>query len=790
MRNTVLLRTKLFLMGLFISVSLSAQVTDYYEYTFEKAEWKKSGIVILNNISWDAQGDNDNSWISDQTYGQQFGTGTNPVRELSITTSGFDKTIKKITITTKGANDISATLEVLVGGKSFGEVQNLTSKLISYTFPGSAQGEVVLKWSQPISSKAIYLKKISVESVDETKVAAPQLTPAGGTAEAPLLIEYGTPIHLSSKTPDALFYDEDGAEIKSPVLITIPRQRIKVQAVLAGMDSSAWTEAWYSPRLAAPTIVLNEFSGRDSVIIRANPVATIYYAIADGEYQQGHSPVRFPITHDMEVRAYARFDTLVSEETRINFSDITPQLYEVWFKESFDRSCGLGGNDDQWTKGYTSVNPKDYPEWTFGDKTYNAYHCLRLGTTEVGGSITTPALNVTGDFILAFRAGLWKGIPAKDFKVTVSDPKQSTSVTIQSESFTTFRVPLENLNSQSKITLSCVDRFYIDDIMLLKAVGESVDPQREIVIFNATPRNLYRFFMEYPDSGPLNLAYAELSSLATITLPQPANRLIYSRASHNLAANVVVYDSCAHFRLTDLLPVAITTPFHADTVSYARSAYRDGNWESLMLPFNLSKSRMPESYHFAKFSELSPDNTLVKFIPADTLAAHTPYLMRYASSPTDTKETVLFSTTDASITPPLPQADFTGVYHRTGTSGKYILGMKDNKVIFGRGGSASYVSPFRAYLDLELPAESGPLRIVHQSDQTTGLQNSDLSKSWSWHSSRKGTLILTTPVAAHFLFTTIDGRIIRSLPLAPGTHRIDHLPSGVVIINKRKTVVL
>lgn len=789
MRNTVLLRTKLFLMGLFISVSLSAQVTDYYEYTFEKAEWKKSGIVILNNISWDAQGDNDNSWISDQTYGQQFGTGTNPVRELSITTSGFDKTIKKITITTKGANDISATLKVLVGGKPLGDEQNLTSYLTSYTFSGSAQGEIVLKWEQSPSSKAIYLKKISVETVDENIVAAPQFTPAGGTAEAPLLIEYGTPIHLSSETPDARFYDEDGAEIKSPVLITAPRQRIKVQAVLPGMDSSAWTEAWYSPKLAAPTIVLNEFSGRDSVIIRANPVATIYYAIADGEYQQGHSPVRFPITHDMEVRAYARFDTLVSEEARITFSDIIPQLYEVWFKESFDYVCGVGGNDNRWN-GYVDMKPNTDSEWNLGEVAHQSYHCIHLGNTKAVGSITTPPLNVTGDFILAFRAGLWHNIKAANLTITVSDTKEKTFAEIKPGKFTSCRIPLKNLTPNSKITIGNSLSFYIDDIMLLKAVGESVDPQREIVIFNATPRNLYRFFMEYPDSGPLNLAYAKLSSLATITLPHPANRLIYSRASHNLTANVVVYDSCAHFRLTDLLPVAITTPFHADTVSYTRSAYRDGNWESLMLPFNLSKSRMPESYHFAKFSELSPDNTLVKFIPADTLAAHTPYLMRYASSPTDTKETVLFSTTDASITPPLPQADFTGVYHRTGTSGKYILGMKDNKVIFGRGGSASYVSPFRAYLDLELPAESGPLRIVHQSDQTTGLQNSDLSKSWSWHSSRKGTLILTTTVAAHFLFTAIDGRIIRSLPLAPGTHRIDHLPSGVVIINKRKTVVL
>ena len=780
-------------MGLLISVPIAAQKTEIYEYAFQKAEWQRPGTVVLNEISWEAQSSNTATWSGGSPIGQQIGTGNNPARDLSITTSDFHKTIEKIIVTTNGATGIDASLEVSVGGNQFGEKQDLSATSTAFSFSGSAKGTIVLKWTQPKSSKAIYLKYISVQTVDEITVATPQFTPAGGTADAPVFVEYGTPVHLSSKTPEARFYDEDAVEITSPVLIATPNQRIKVKAVHAGMNDSDWTEEYYSPQLAAPAIALNTLKEQlvpDSVVIRANPAATVFYSIDNGEYQQAPSPVSFPIIHDMEVRAYARFDTLVSEEARITFSDIIPQLYEVWFKESFDRSCGLGGNDSLWENGYTSVNPKDYPEWTFGDKTYNAYHCLRLGTTEVGGSMTTPELNVAGDFILAFRAGLWHNIEAGNLTITVSDTKEKTFAEIKPGKFTSCRIPLKNLTTKSKITIGNLKSFYIDDIMLLKAVGESIDPQREIVIFNATPRNLYRFFMEYPDSRPLNLAYAELSSLATITLPQPTNRLIYSRASHNLTANVVVYDLCAHFRLTDLLPVAITTPFHADTVSYTRSAYRDGNWESLMLPFNLSKSRMPESYHFAKFSELSPDNTLVKFIPADTLAAHTPYLMRYASSPTDTKETVLFFTTDASITPPLPQADFTGVYHRTGTSGKYILGMKDNKVIFGRGGSASYVSPFRAYLDLELPAESGPLRIVHQSDQTTGLQNSDLSKSWSWHSSRKGTLILTTPVAAHFLFTTIDGRILRSLPLAPGTHRIDHLPSGVVIINKRKTVVL
>lgn len=780
-------------MGLIISLSVSSQTASYYyEYTFQKLEWGKCGIALLEGISWNAQGNNDLSWTYDSNYGQKFGSASNPVKDLSISTSGFDKTIKKIIVTTNGAKDIAATLEVSVGGKPFGSLQNITSTLTSYTFSHSegASGTVVLKWNQPKTSKAIYLKSISVESVDDTKVAAPLFTPVGGTSEAPLLVEYGTPVYISSKTPDARFYDEGGAEINAPVLITVPNQQIKAKATLAGMQDSDWSEAWYSPRLAAPTIELNEPSVPDSIIIRANPAATVFYSIDDGEYLQSPSPVRFPITRDMKVRAYARIETLVSEETNITFSDIAPQLYEVWFKESFDRSSGLGGNDNRWANGYGSVEPNIYPEWNLGDKAYNAYHCLRLGTTEVTGSITTPALNVTGDFILAFRAGLWKDISAKELTITVSDPKQSTSVTIKSGLFTTFQVPLENLNSQSQITISGVGRFYIDDIMLLKAPGETLDPQKEIVIFNATPRNLYRFFSEYPDSGPLNLAYARLGSLATITLPKPDNRLIYSRTSHNLDANVVVYDSCAHFRLTDYLPVTITTPFHADTVSYIRSAYRDCNWESLILPFNLPKAQMPASFRFAKYSELSSDNAQVSFLTVDTLAAHTPHLMRYTASPSDMQAPVLFRAFHTTITPPLPQTDFTGVYRRTNTADKYILGMKDNKVIFGRGTAASYVLPFRAYLDVVLPAESGPLRIIHQSDQTTGLQNSDLSKSWSWHSPRKGELFLTTPVAAHFFFTTIDGRIIRSLPLAPGSHRIDHLPSGVVIINKRKTVVL
>ena len=138
-----------------------------YSYTFTNAVWTPTsgfGNQTISNITWNAAGDG-GYFGYESARGQQFGSGSAPCSLLTLKTSGISGTITQITINTSGANDINAQFSVSVGGTPFQHGQNtsvsLTNTATSYTFTGSASGEIQLNWTQT-SSKALYIKSIEI----------------------------------------------------------------------------------------------------------------------------------------------------------------------------------------------------------------------------------------------------------------------------------------------------------------------------------------------------------------------------------------------------------------------------------------------------------------------------------------------------------------------------------------------------------------------------------------------------------------------------------------------------
>ena len=166
MRKTTFLKTLLLSLGfLFVNISVFA---DTYTYTVTASQWTTVGSANLNSVSWNLAA----IWKTgtayfgyDATRGQQIGSSTNYATAASLTTAAISGTIVSVKINTSGASSTNATVGVSVGGSAFlnGTTSSptLTSSAADYTFTGSANGSVVISWTQT-SAKALYFKSIEI----------------------------------------------------------------------------------------------------------------------------------------------------------------------------------------------------------------------------------------------------------------------------------------------------------------------------------------------------------------------------------------------------------------------------------------------------------------------------------------------------------------------------------------------------------------------------------------------------------------------------------------------------
>jgi len=139
-----------------------------YSATITSQVWSAYGSQTLTGVSWTAAATGGAYWGYDGTKGQQFGSGSSPAKPLTLSTSGISGTISSISIGTSGAKDVAATIGVTVGGSAYGgAAKSITASNATYTFTGSASGEIIFTWTQT-SSKALYLKSISVDYSSKT----------------------------------------------------------------------------------------------------------------------------------------------------------------------------------------------------------------------------------------------------------------------------------------------------------------------------------------------------------------------------------------------------------------------------------------------------------------------------------------------------------------------------------------------------------------------------------------------------------------------------------------------
>ena len=139
------------------------------------------------------------------------------------------------------------------------------------------------------------------------------------------------------------------------------------------------------------------------------------------------------------------------------------------FYESFDECDGTGGNDDQWNGSIASSEfVPDNDGWE-SDKAYGAYQCAKFGTSSKKGAATTPAITISNEAKLTFKAGAWdSNKDGTTLNLTVSDGTvDPVSVEMTKGAFNDYEVTISATGDVTITFEANKGRFFLDDVLVM-----------------------------------------------------------------------------------------------------------------------------------------------------------------------------------------------------------------------------------------------------------------------------------------------------------------------------------
>lgn len=162
----------------------------------------------------------------------------------------------------------------------------------------------------------------------------------------------------------------------------------------------------------------------------------------------------------------------------------TATAQDIVFQETFDKCDGTGGNDNAWsgdvakTEITNSIDQwTDVSGWT-GIKVYKGDRCIKLGTGSAQGSITSPALNFTGDATLTVKARAWNN-DKETITLSISEGTLSTTeITVNNASGTSWTeasIQITGATPTTTITFNAAQkskaRFLLDDVTITQSTS-------------------------------------------------------------------------------------------------------------------------------------------------------------------------------------------------------------------------------------------------------------------------------------------------------------------------------
>lgn len=172
-------------------------------------------------VSWKSK----SYWGDLISKGTQIGSASNPASGIVLTGSSVPGTITNVTVNTSVANGGTTNVSVKVGESSFtvgeGESESATLQTseTDYIFKGSASGDVVITWTQPNTSKAIYVKSITITYEEASSSPLSSITLSGNY---PTTFMEGDAFSSEGLVVTAAYEDETTKDVTDKVVVTEP----------------------------------------------------------------------------------------------------------------------------------------------------------------------------------------------------------------------------------------------------------------------------------------------------------------------------------------------------------------------------------------------------------------------------------------------------------------------------------------------------------------------------------------------------------------------------------------
>ena len=354
--------------------------------------------------------------------------------------------------------------------------------------PQLGEGNTIVKWTENTDPVLTCAESVAFGTISSLVGTAPsktlEVTAKNLTKDITVTLSDGAAFTLDKSEFDV----RNGGTIKiSPVLtvgehtatLTLTSGEKSVEVALSATIQQAYTISWVvdNKEYTAGNPTTDVFEGGKVSVL---PTAPADNTLSCSNIFVGWSTNNIGSTAGQTQPADLFTSTgtapVVTENTTYHavFATAEGEAKE-YFKETFDKTNGTGGNDGSWNGTIASSDLKtDSTGWTFANGA-GASKCAKLGTSSKQGSATTPALEkLTGDAVLTFRAGAWKG-DATTLNLSISAGKLSEeSVTLADASFSTYTINITGATEESKITFKAAQassaRFFLDDVVVKSAV--------------------------------------------------------------------------------------------------------------------------------------------------------------------------------------------------------------------------------------------------------------------------------------------------------------------------------
>lgn len=298
----------------------------------------------------------------------------------------------------------------------------------------------------------------------------------------------------------------------------------------------------------------------------------------------------------------------------------------------------------------------------------------------------------------------------------------------------------------------------------------------------------------------IDMTGIEIPANATLNANITPNCLIYVKSGATIPTNwknVIEGATAETITIEDGYAFHNTTETLAEGISYKRSCYTDGGWETICVPFDVvsitdESGNAITDYTLQAYSQ--NNGTVVDFTDQSAIMANTPYIIRFAKVEGQEKSTYILKSEEGAallpvtVEPKTEKGDyaFKGSYKEINGTDKYLLNAAGSK--FGTGSDIARIIPFRAYMESTSANPSSVKELsVENGGGTTNL-NSISEDGLVIYSTENGIEIHSDKAQSINLYS-IDGRILRNISVQEGVKTINDLAKGIYLINNQKIIV-